>query len=288
MANHTYTRAGGVWDPDTDLLAAELADLDAKTVDSISGTGGIYILADDLTLAAAPGVQFIVGALTDFQNDVQFQTQAFFYDEVTFNDDVSFGQDVDFYGLTDFKNDVQFQTNTFFYDDATFNDDVTVSASGLLDVYSEGRFHDDVSITGGTTLSGFLNADGNCFLGDPGFVEFLGDVTVRKGITFADTGAIAHRYVLGGDANASYSPRAVHEVVILDGTLTAARTYTINDTGCVDGQEIIFTNKDQTFPLIVLRPDAVNLGSNLGRWKRCKRISGNWQIVQEGDVRGNA
>ncbi len=39
--NNEYTRAGGVWTPGSGLLAAELADLDRKTVESVNGKGGV-------------------------------------------------------------------------------------------------------------------------------------------------------------------------------------------------------------------------------------------------------
>lgn len=292
--NHTFTRAGGVWAPGTGLLSAELADIDAKTVDSISATGGTYLLQDDLVIGTDGFSSVFYEAPVFFGEDITATENAFFYGELRATGDVQLGggsTTVDVFGATTFQGTAGFEATSTFNDIAIFNE--LVQLNGQVFVNAPIGFFDNTFFEIGsdpifeapTTFNGVLDANANCFLGGTGFVvELLAPTTLRQPMTMQGTGCIVQRYVIGANGNATYSPLATHEVVIMPGGITGAVQYTIDDTDCVNGQEILFTNKEPAQVMTPKRPDGTGLAGISGGWCRCKRIAGTWTIVQRGDV----
>lgn len=312
MANHDYTRPGGVWNADTNLLAAELADLDAKTVDSISGTGGVYVLADDLEIGGVPGaiVKLTTGLLAT--EAVQLNTTLSVNDTAYLTDDVYIGSGSG--SIFQVNAGAEFVRPVTFGDGVTLDDALTVN--GFFDFNDEGVFHqpvdfnqivnlfdelnvsehaafgDDVYIAGaldvqGTaTLNGQLVVNGNVQLGTAGSTSVIlrAQTILRQPMLMQDSGAIVHRVLAGTSAQSTYSPLTVHEVVVESGVLTASSTtYWLDDTGCTDGNEILFSNKDATNELKVrLNPSGPTIQDLTKQWVRLVRIGGTWKPTQLG------
>lgn len=290
MPNHLFTRAGGIWADNTDLLHAEMADIDAKTVDSFSSTGGVYALASNWIVGGSPGVgiEFDVqldtadlvthGTLT--VDDSLFQNgQAFFADDATFSGP-NFTVTSAIMEFGDSTADLfVFNAHGNFQGQVNFNDDVF--CNDVLHVSGE-LFGADVS------LSGFLDANGNCFLGGSGFVEFLGDVTARTVIGFADNGKVKWRNkVIAAPGNQSVVAALFDTVLIPASVLAAGNGITIDDTGAQDGMRIEFTTEDAaTAGIHVATPGgfAVPLQSASGLYQTCafQRIAGTWRIASLG------
>jgi hypothetical protein len=107
-----------------------------------------------------------------------------------------------------------------------------------------------------------------------------GDITFGNSLSGA--GAIQYRNLIGADANGSYGPgkstpnRA--DLVIVD-TLTAARTYTIDDTGSLNAMRIWFVN-NSTFELTISKPGPTALLIlQPGGAVMCERVSGTWRVA---------
>lgn len=285
--NHTYTRAGGVWATGSGLLAAELGDLDAKTVDSISGSGGTYALTEDLVIGGSGALDLEIEAV--FRADVTcendtfllgpiyhygssgFYADAYFYQEAVFEGDFTANNDIFLmgpiyhYGLSGFYNLVEFAPGS----DPEFN--------AATEFNYPATFHSAVSITGP------LIATGVTLLGDAThIVQLAGHTQLQRTLTMTGAGSIAHRVVAGDDTVTSFSPLAVHEVVMESGVLTGSTDWYIDDTGCTDGNEILFANKDGGAEITVRRPGGATITSLTADWVRCVRIAGVWQMSQKG------
>ena len=137
MANHDYTRAGGVWAPLSAILTAELADLDAKTVDSLSATGGVYSLTEHLQIGGSPGLFLLVDVDASFSSQLfvggLFETNG----EVYFASSSTFTVDCE----TTFNGDVHFDGGGATFDHtATFNHNVNLGSDSGDDIYVYGSF----------------------------------------------------------------------------------------------------------------------------------------------------
>lgn len=286
MANNTYTRAGGVWATDTDLLSAEMADIDAKTVRSISGTGGAYFLDDDMVWTGAASSVFDVGVETIFRADVTCENDTFLNGPVYVYGTSGFFAPVAFSAETEFNDDVTANNDFFLLGPAYVYGQIGFYSASFFEAGSDPEFNAPVEFNGSVTMNGgpFIT-NVVTILGDSTHaVQLRGPTQLSNSLTTTGTGAIIQRSVIGANGNASYSPRSAHEVVILSGGISGPVDYTIDDTGAVDDMEILFTNKDQTHTMTVKKPGGTGIVGVSGGWVRCKRILGTWYGVQRGDI----
>jgi hypothetical protein len=288
MANHDWTKPGGVWPPMVSIPMALLADLDAKTVDSISATGGTYAITENLIIGGAPGTY------------CQFDISAIFAGATVYGVFEAFGN-VGMYG------------------------DVTIGSGGgdVLNVQSAATFHDAFTVLGyaemgDTTVTGEFTATGNSFFNDPAYffdnVQFSGGVVTASSpfdftslTTFADqatfyeqvvfqkaivlTGEarIKQRQAIGGNADATYDAKTYTHVHCPAGTLSAIRAYTIGDTGAQNGDRMRFSTHDTGFGINVTSPvgdiiKQIKYGTGLWPWVDVERILGTWRLVGSGTV----
>lgn len=289
MANHLFTRAGGVWAPGSGLLAAELADLDAKTVDSISGTGGAYDITEDLVIGGDPSATFHIEVETVFHNDLTCENDTFLLGPIYHYGSSSFWANTWFYGESVFENDFTANNDIFLvggayvYGQMGFFSGAFFEAGSDPEFNAPTEFNQQATFTAGVVIAGPLIATGVTVLGDAThIVQLAGQTQLQKTLTMTSTGSIAHRAVAGNDTTTVYSPLAVHEVVMETGVLTGSTDWYIDDTGCVDGNEILFANKDGAAEITVRRPGGAPITSLTADWVRCVRIAGIWQMTQKG------
>lgn len=285
--NHAYTRAGGVWTSLTDLLASELADLDAKTVDSLSATGGTYSLTSDMVIGNAPGATWT------------FNTPVSCFDDFTGWGTSQFVNGLDVYGhftsaaLADFYGDTTFRAATAFEVAATFNDFLT--CNGDLNAYSDlnaygnlvswtQAFLQDITVAGDAAFTGpvAFNAGG---------VEIFTQLTLGGGpVVFAHDGRMTERTQFGLNADTNYSIANGNHVHFKAGTLSANRIAKIVDSG-TDGDYMRFTNHGTTggWYVTVQDPSGVVLAfltyATAGDHFACvvKRIDGVWTVIDSGE-----
>ena len=187
-----------------------------------------------------------------------------------------------FEGVVDFNFpltlDVSFTANELatFNEKAIFND----PGGGLNALEATGT----ALFSAQVTTTGLLVAGGGIIVGAPGLInsgptQLVGAVELDSPMTLQGGGRIRERIVVGADANSSYGPATV-DFVRVD-TLTAARDYTINDTGAADGDSIEFANFNATHNLVIKTPLGATIialrqtgGGNVA--VRCVRIAGSW------------
>lgn len=124
-----------------------------------------------------------------------------------------------------------------------------------------------LAVTGGTTLGNSLGVSGLA--------------TFTTGITFASAGTIRHRKSIGDDGNHTYAIADAEHVFVK--ALTANRTYTLSNTGAVDGMRMMFTNINAIYTITIDAPEESDIavigggGSaprgaffvfSAGRWER--------------------
>lgn len=309
MANHIYTRAGGVWSPLTDILAAELADLDAKTVDSMSGTGGTYSLTENMTVGGAPGIYW------HFTTQVTFADKVFGFGGIEAYGPMYLGgsdfllvdKDVRFFQNATFEDETSFSAAAFFNNDVQIGD----SSGDALWVNAEADFYAPVDFWGAASLHGYTT------IGDLGGSDFLivnatgtyngqqtfaAPVTFTGGAAFNTTpatfsatatffnvwgsgsgGAQVKRFVDAPDANATFSPRSCDVLMLPAGSPAASRTYTIDDTGASDGMEMLIVARTGIQPMVIKEPGGSvlesSMSTNTGQvlQMRVRRQGGSWE-----------
>lgn len=280
------------WTDGTTVPGSEWEQFDANLANAIDGDGGgAYSLQADLVIGGAPGVIFELALDVLFDDDITVHGSATVQENLNVTENIhclgevetqrlqvnftsSFGDVATFEYFAFFNDLAVFQGNALFSEGVDFN--------ALADFNGPANFDDDADFNGPATFNGTLDANGNCFLGGVGHVVELGGPTELRGLmTMQGSGAIASRAVAGG-ASATYSPLTVHEVVLDDATGTV--TYLINDAGCVNGNEILFTNTDPSAALFVRRlADNVLLKALTQQWGRFVRVAGVWRCVAFGD-----
>jgi len=283
--NHLFTRA--LWSPDTDLLYTELEDLDAKTVDSLSATGGTYALTDYLIIGGAPGLSI--------QFDVPLNVAgASVHGVLSVDDSTYLSATLDVGGDATFAG-TNFNLNSPFMNFGDSSADLfTFNAHGTFEAgvnFNDGVFfNDSATFNSGATFNDFLNADGNCFLGSvAGFVEFLGAVTSRVPISFADAGKVKWRNkTLTVTGNQSVVAAQVDTVFVPNGLMGAGNIVTIDDTGAEDGMRIEFATTEVTNVVAITTPAALTTpiknAAAAFQTVAYQRIAGVWQVVSLGRV----
>lgn len=286
-------RDPGLWTFDSVITGAELEYWDASIANAIDGAGGgAYSLSSDVTIGGDPFVAWV------FDLQTTFNAGSIFGSTVLFSGDVTLWGLTTFDGSTVFNGAVTYQDYANFIGAADFQDNLTVfgiaslqggvNLSGDVNVYgptvfdAEGTFNDVVLFDDDFTVNGNAFLNGSVVLGASSTQTAIiqAKSSLRAPMTMSGTGAISHRTILGGDSDASFSPLACKDVVILSGILSGSVGYTIDDTGCLDDQEIVFINKDQTHSMAVKRPGGTTIAGITGGWVRCKRIAGTWYTME--------
>jgi hypothetical protein len=296
--NHSYTRAGGVWTSLTDLLAAEMADLDAKTVDSVSATGGTYALTSDMVIGGAPGADWQFDIPVTFTDDASFQGTfsifgnpaqivsgidcfsylnvsglSHFYDDATFHDPVYYQALAQFLGNCEMFGNV-YMGNTsgdLLLVSATADFEGPVSFNDPVDAYDTWTFHGTPAFQAGAAFNG-------------GTVTFLSATTLGVPLQFTLDGRIPKRQAICGNESITYSPRLYDHVHMPAGIMSTNRTAKIDDTGAVDGDRMRFSTQHTTpnFYFSVLSPAGatladLQLSSGVRNWCDVERIGGQWR-----------
>lgn len=279
MANHAFTRAGGVWNNLTVLNAAELADLDAKSVDSISATGGTYSITTDLVIGGSPSRMFQISVpslrITSY---VDVDPSGY----LAVSSGADFYGAAGFYGVTSFFGaSVQVQSPATFTDPVGFHDDVTlqqIDVAGTATFGAATTFN--APVTANDTLTcGNLNANGNVALGN----AETDVTTVNARLEFAGNGRWVERCEIGIDGDTTYNPREVDLVYLPNGGVTGTAIYTISDTGAVDGDWIRFASEELSI-ITIKGPTGTTL-ANLqsvtgGTFSvKCQRVDGVWVVT---------
>jgi hypothetical protein len=294
MANFLFTRAGGIWANDTDLLPAEMADLDYKTANAINGQGGVYALTDDLVIGGVPASQVVIDAncflhgssigIGTTTTELSINGATACYGPATFGNSVTIersgspfvvkadttlessvvniGTDesaalniksfAQFYGTTIYQGGAYFYASTQFVGAALFKASAT--------------FQSNASFSGTTTLGG-------------------NGIVLQAPLTAGTGGSIVHNVTAGDptEVSVTYSPLEFHEVVMFGSVLMPGDVvWNIDDTGCQDGNEILFANQNTTHFVNVVDPDNNVIKQLKNTWGRFVRIGGSWSMTQFG------
>jgi hypothetical protein len=234
MAHFTRVRPSGFWTLNSVVDPAEFEQFDAQLYAAINGdAGGTWapsipitiggaginvtglLAADDVEIGGTleVGGQALFNAPVTIDNDLAVNGAAVFYDGVTFNDTVSF------------DGPAQVETgNTF-----------TVGNGATLSIPSGGT----QTIASGATFT--IASGATVTIGAA--TTFNGAMSLTKRIGLSSNAAISIRRVAGADAATAYGVVSASGTVVADevdiGTLTAARTYTVDDG--IAGDRIRFT-----------------------------------------------
>ncbi len=292
-------RDPGLWTFDSVVTPVELENFDENLSNAIDGAnGGNYSLQSDLVIGADVGVFITFATGVTFTDDIAmagFEAHGgIWLNGTTLIDGghltvqssvttigVSGADALVVEAFCNFNDVVNHNSEVFFNAPVSFGEDVTFDSAAHLDINS------GVVEIGSTGADAFVVHsfaeffDVTTFFGE---TFFDADANIAANIRFTGNGAVVHRSAAGADANTTYSPRSFKDVVILDGSITGTVNYTIDDTGCVNDNEITFSNKDQTHSMSVKRPGGTTIAGITGGWIRCKRIGGIWYGIERGDI----
>lgn len=247
MSNHLYTRAGGIWTSLSNLLASEMADLDAKTVDSISGSGGAYVLSEGLIIGGAADTFLQLTVPFTFEDGGEVVGNLDVFGNIYTNGTTSLDGALVANGIATFNDNVTFN------DGALFNGNVGMSGSVLignspadsalvvatLDVLNPATFESDLGVGGSLDVDGVLSSNGDFYVS--GVTHFNRRVHLNSG------GYIEKRtYTISSDAGfGTVSPADYDEVLVLDGfTPSIGATLTIDDAGLTSGAAMSVVTKN--------------------------------------------
>lgn len=283
MANHDFVRAGNVWASLSDLTSAEMALLDFNAAHSIDDRGGTYALEEDMVIGGGVGITWDFELPVNFGEDVDILAPLYVSGATTIDatfavlDDATL-EGVTFNGAAEFENDVYFngtaflcQSQAVFLGTATFQDDAEFQEPVVFE--DEATFDTDAVFDGDVYLNGTA-------------VVCQSQISFSNTITGSGAGRIrarrVHRQAIGGNADASYAVTSYDHVHVPAATLSAPRTYTIDDTGSIDGDKMRFSSHDVGFSVAIHRPGGVALTSIKGDAKlSCdvERIGGLWKVT---------
>jgi uncharacterized surface protein with fasciclin (FAS1) repeats len=97
----------------------------------------------------------------------------------------------------------------------------------------------------------------------------------------SNSGRTIENYVVGANANTTYSPTSVNYVHVASGGISAARDYTVSDTGATDGDHIRFECHDSTYQINVNipGPSTCSIGASLTyQVVEARRMGGVWRF----------
>jgi hypothetical protein len=279
MANHLYTRPGGVWNTSTDLLAAELADLDAKSVDSLSATGGTYSMTEDMVVGGDPFVAWVFDLQTTFNGGAVFGS------DVLFGDDVQFLAGISVVGAAEFQDDLGVDGILSAFGASYF--DGTANFNGAADFTGATEFNDNATFNDSVTFNDGASFNGLVILGDDGDrTEVQGPLDLHGPVRMLSGSYFKKSLFQMTDGNVSRGPTTpCSEVWVKGGVLSADRTFTIVDADDDAGMD--FSTSESSFDVTVKDPGGTTLcilSTSAGVLKvisaKIRRISGTWQITQ--------
>lgn len=303
-------RDPGFWTFDSVVTEDEFEYFDQSISNALDGAGGgAYSLSDHLTIGGAPGIHI------GFDVPLQLGSTLFVNDDVFILGELQAFGGGDFAGNYNFHDGAitigasgadavtinaftQFNEIAIFNDTAFFNDDVTIAAGADLNIDSGAvtiglSGSDSLFVESLTQFQNTVNFNGAVFFnGATDFTDpatFEDTVSMQRTLTFAGAGRMVQRQTMGGNADASYSPTTTMHVIVQNGGISSDRTYTIDDTGAVDGDRIRFTNFSSAHAIDVRRPgDGSSIGSSIGALMNAastpmsldaERVVGVWQSV---------
>lgn len=247
------------------LEATGVTDLDETHLHGnlIVHTGSTFETNGDAELGSSSADLLTVNAEFVFESEGVFTDDVLFEDEVgvhavlrvqsggeiILNGDFSQNaghdfevlSDATFGGLVAFENDVEFVAGTTVTvrGDALFGTDASdeITFDGTITANEQADFWDAVIIhTGGSfSCSGPFLVQNDATIGQSGSDDFLvySTMTIRQPLAFAFNGRVPMRPILGPDASHTFTVADAN--VIFVNTMTAGHTYSIDDTGAVDG-----------------------------------------------------
>jgi len=297
--NFSWTRPDGVWKPFTCLLSSELADIDSKLFKAPNFDGGgtyapsspVIVSGSGMTLCNLVGTNTVdtAGAL-EVNGTLSVKPTGHFESVAP----------AVFWGLTRFNSGgIEVYTNTRFFSPTvtTFDSGTTLSVNGTMTA----AFIEVVSVQVTESLyagpDSVANLNGSLAVG--GEAHFYGEVrhhkdtyldgatVVRGDLTLSGAGAIVGRNVFGANADSTYSVSTVDCVYIAQGSITAPRTYYLDEVGAVNRKKICFHREDDNAdrPITLKRSvdgsEITILNWSIGGqiWTDVQRIAGRWQPV---------
>lgn len=275
-------RTAGLWVDGSTVAGSEFETLDANLANALDMLGGgAYSLAANVNVGGGVGIEWNFDLPVDFNDAVTFFQPVFFdesttfdgpvnfYHPVSFADDVTFSDPVVFNDTTDFNFAANFDAAAFFNSDVYLGN---APADSLL-VYATSAFTGNATFDGTADFNGAVTFDGAAAYTGTVVTNSAGNFRVRR----------VHRQTLGADADATIDVTLTDHVTVLPGVLSAARNYTISDTGAVNGDRVRFSNFDTTFGIVIENPSGttiagLTLATGVPRWCDVERISGAWRV----------
>jgi hypothetical protein len=157
--------------------------------------------------------------------------------------------------------------NTTFSADVTVNDDIFVL--------------DSVFVTGSVEVGASLQVAGTAYLNSN--LSVAGALITP--MTTSGTGRITKRLLVPGpNLDASLGPKDYDIVMAV--TVSATRAYTIDDTGAVNGDTMLFRNQSGSNYIDIKDPGGatmISIGGGLGQqWALVARVAGSWVTINFG------
>jgi hypothetical protein len=280
------------WTDGTTVSGAEFEHFDSQLAEAVHGEGGTYVLTQPLILNgqsvtigtdAIIGDDLLVGAdavidgFLDIGTTLNVGTTLTVGADLIVLDDAVITENATIGGILDVTGSITSGGDIVVGDDLVVSFDAVIN--GLLGIGG------NLTVDGTTTVAGALDANGNCFLGGSGtFTELQGNVELRGVMSLQGSSAIKARTVIGSDFDNSYSPLAASHVFASSGSVTANRSYTIDDTNASNGMRIEFSTHVAGFQISILRPGGTliqNIQATTGGFCKlvCERVGGVWQWV---------
>lgn len=273
-------RSPGLWTFDSVITGAELEYWDASVANAIDGSGGgAYSLQSDIAIGGAGGVEWT------------FQLPVVFDGSLSANDDIYLGSNSADALIVAAQS--VFQGNATFDNDVEFNDPTVVN--DFLTVNGQTTFTNTVGFSGAVFIDGNVNIGSSS--SDLATIDaesdFVGNALFENGVAFEGTVVTngagnlrvrrVRRQTAGADADASIDVTLTDHVTVAAGVLSATRSYTISDTGAVNGDRVRFSNFDPAFGIAVKNPagttlEAIISGTGSPTWVDVERIAGTWRL----------
>lgn len=305
MAHNSYTRLGGVWAAGSVVLAAEAADLDAKTFAAINGdAGGAWAPAAPIEIAGAGleihGAPFKLydgaAALALWFDEATPRFE--FYKQARFNSaslNLSGTSQLVVGGAGGIINAGSLDQTG----DATFAGDVQLgdAVGDTLDVRATSTFAEAVAMAKTLEVTGELTALHDVTLGLSALdsltvaaaanfnaaAAFAGAVSISDPVTLSGDGTIRYRVTAGADADTTYGVDSYDEVRIAWASLSAPRIYTISNTGGAAGARFRLSTFDAGNDVTVKRGDGSTIGqlkvaAGFYRFMDLIWIAGQWEV----------
>ncbi len=294
LANALDMQGGGVYSPQASVIIGgapgvylEL-DLPARFGDNFLMTGSLFeAFATTILIGETGSATTMLGDTFDVDVGivnigVSGANALTVHSFATFDDIVIANGAAFFYAATEFNAAVDFDAATDFGADAFFHDGtVTMGASGATAfIVNSSTTHEETVVFNGAI---FIN-DTAAFSVAPSFAN---GAVMQGPVTFSGQGRVTQRQIIGGDTDATYQAIAQSHVHVPASVLSASRSYTIGDTGALDGDRVRFSTYEATYPLVVKAPGGapltnLKLASAFSSWCDVERIGGIWRIVGNG------